>query len=73
MLLILQKWLYWYWCSYLSSAVATESLKMLPVSQVIREATVLQRDPGVYESGSTAIVVNEERLKHTETIFFIFL
>lgn len=43
---------------------------MLPVSQVIRETTILQRDPGIYESGSTAIVVNEERLKHTGTTFF---
>ena len=43
---------------------------MLPVSQVIRETTILQRDPGIYDSGSTAIVVNEERLKHTGTMFF---
>lgn len=42
---------------------------MLPVSQVIRETTILQRDPGIYESGSTAVVVNEERLKHTGMIF----
>jgi len=43
---------------------------MLPVCQVIRESTVLQWDPGIYEGGGTAIVVNEERLKHTGTAFF---
>lgn len=42
---------------------------MLPVSQVIRETTILQWDPGIYEGGSTAVVVNEERLKHTGTMY----
>lgn len=41
---------------------------MLPVSQVIWETPILQRDPGIYEGGSTAVVVNKERLKHKGTM-----
>lgn len=63
-----QKFLSWYEHSYLSSAVATKSLQMLPVSQVIWETPILQRDPGIYEGGSTAVVVNKERLKHKGTM-----
>lgn len=43
---------------------------MLPVSQVIGETTILQWDPGIYESGGTAVVVHEERLKHTGAMFY---
>lgn len=42
---------------------------MLPVSQVIGETTILQWDPGIYECGSTTVVVNEERLKYTGTMW----
>lgn len=36
---------------------------MLPVSQIIGQAAILKRDPGINESGSTAIMVNKEGLQ----------
>lgn len=51
------------WGGYLSSAVAPKPLQVLSVGQVVGETPVLKRDSGVNESGSSTVVVHEERLQ----------
>lgn len=57
------------WGCYLSSTVAPEPLEVLPMCEVVGKTTVLKRDSGVNESGSSTVVVHEKRLqidqKHT--------
>lgn len=48
---------------YLSSAVAPKPLQVLSVGQVVGETPVLKRYSGVNESGSSTVVVHEERLQ----------
>lgn len=48
---------------YLSSAVTPEPLEVLSMCQVIGKTTVLKRDSGVNESGSSTVVVHEKRLR----------
>jgi hypothetical protein len=48
---------------YLSSTVTSEPLEMLSMSQMVGKTTVLKRDSGVNKSGSSTVVVHEERLQ----------
>ena len=47
---------------YLSSTVTSEPLEMLSMGQMVGKTTVLKRDSGVNKSGSSTVVVHEERL-----------
>lgn len=51
---------------HLSSAVAAQPLQMLPVGQVARQTTVLQRDTRVNKGRSSTVVVHKERLRERE-------
>lgn len=46
--------------THLSCTVAAQSLQVLPVSEVVRQPAVLQRDSGVDEGRGTAVVIHKE-------------
>lgn len=51
---------------YLPSAIAAQSLQMLPVSKVARQPATLQRDARVNERRGTTVVVHKKRLRNRE-------